>query len=179
MSILEFPGHTAKIRQHWDEISKAYLSAPNTHGLVKKLANQFGLDYASLRQELYKSNLRDERESLKNKLPIKQEIRSQLAKLTAEDALKPLKKVIEEGADNLQRRMDKHVNSVLDDLESYAAENPYEFGTRLSALERTDALARKLYGLSSGEEVDSAKRGIAFLAFGMEPKPVQGRVVEE
>lgn len=178
MSILEFPGHTAKIRQHWDEISKAYLSAPNTHGLVKKLANQFGLDYASLRQELYKSNLKDERESLKNKLPIKQEIRSQLAKLTAGEIIKPLKDVFADQADKFQRRMDQQVHSVLDDIDTYAAANPHEFGTRLSALERTDALARKLYGLSSGEEVDSAKRGIAFLAFGMEPKPVQGRVVE-
>lgn len=170
------------ITEHWPAISHAYLTAPSVHGIIPKLAKEYGVSPNTLRQRIWQSGLRDEREKLRNNLPVKKLLREKAAEAIAEAVvdtrIKPFSEAAKEKFEKHLERMVSHQDKLHDDLERFAEAEPYEFGVRLGALDKLDQLARRTFGISQDEGVSPDKRGIAFLISGYEPKPVQGRVVE-
>jgi hypothetical protein len=168
----------SKITELWDSISRDFMEAPSTYGIARRLANKYEVDYNALRQRIFQSGLKEEREKLKNNLPVKKAIRQELSRVTAELAVKPLAKRLEETWETHNEFQMKAAEKLRADFTNYSEVEPYEFDTRLRVLEKLDQVTRKMCGITQGEDIDPAKRGIAFLAYGFEPKLANAQVIE-
>jgi hypothetical protein len=168
----------SKITELWDEIAKSYMEAPSTYGIARRLANKYEVDYDSLRQRIYQADLKGDREKLKNKLPINKAIRQELSRKTAELAVKPLAKRLEETWETHNEFQMKAAEKLRSDFDNYSEAEPFEFDTRLRVLEKLDQVTRKMCGIQQGDDIDPAKRGIAFLAYGFEPKMANAQVID-
>lgn len=173
----------AKLNEVWDLIQKDYLQSPTTHGLQKQLADKYEVSYPALRQKISQSGLKESRERLKENLPIRRALRTELAKATAEYAVEPIKtfrEAIQQKTEEYLGRADKRLGVLETNLDDFIEKNPSKISDALNLNETLDSQVRKLYGMSTGEEVDPHKRGIAMLAYGVLPPMVQAnaRLVE-
>ena len=174
----------AKLTEVWNLIQEDYMRSPTTHGLLKQLADKYDVPYQALRQKASQAGLKEERERLKENLPVRRAMRAELSKNIAEytvgEPARKFRERNEEAFEGWLNRHEKRTQAIEGNLDAFIEANPTKIGEALDLNEKLDQQVRKLYGMSTGEEVDPSKRGIAMLAYQMVPPMLQAnaRVVD-